>query len=174
MSTTDYLVDSALVLLVLLQIKWRPLTTRALVRPLVIVGVAVVSYFNSIPTAGNDLVLIVVLAAFGGLIGLAAGQATFVRRNRDGVVEARAGWAAGVLWVLGMGLRFGFLIWINTRSGGVSLDHFSVAHSITGAAAWTDALLAMAVFEVVGRSALLALRRSRLRSGNGRAVAELV
>ena len=106
MSITDYLIDSALVLLVLLQIKWRPLNNRTLIRPLVIVAIAVVSYFNSIPTAGNDLVLIVVLAAFGGLIGLAAGQATFVRRRSpDGVVEARAGWAAGVLWILGMGLR---------------------------------------------------------------------
>lgn len=164
MSTTDYLVDSALVLLVLLQIKWRPLTTRALVRPLVIVGVAVVSYFNSIPTAGNDLVLILVLCAVGTILGVSAGQATFMRRrSADGVVEARAGWAAGVLWVLGMGLRFAFLVWINTTAGGRSLAHFSVAHSITGAAAWTDALLGMAVCEVVGRSALLAARRGRLQ-----------
>jgi hypothetical protein len=163
MSITDYLIDSALVLLVLLQIKWRPLTNRTLIRPLVIVAIAVVSYFNSIPTAGNDLVLIVVLAAFGGLIGISAGQATFVRRNADGVVEARAGWLAGVLWVLGMGLRFGFLVWINTSSGSASLVHFSASHSITGAAAWTDALLAMAVLEVVGRSALLFLRRDRMR-----------
>ena len=174
MSITNYLIDSALVLLVLLQIKWRPLTNRALIRPLVIVAIAVVSYFNSIPTAGNDLVLIIVLAAFGALIGLAAGQATFVRRRGDGAVEARAGWSAGVLWVLGMGLRFGFLIWINTASGMSSLTSFSASHSITGNAAWTDALLAMAVFEVAGRSALLALRRSRLRSGNGHAAAELV
>ena len=174
MSTTNYLIDSALVLLVLLQIRWQPLTTRLLIRPLVVVAVAVVIYLNSIPTAGNDLTLILVLAILGGLIGVAAGQTTFVRRGADRVVQARAGWAAGVLWVLGMGLRFGFLVWINTRSGGISLDHFSAAHSITGAAAWTDALLAMAVFEVVGRSALLALRRSRLRDANGHTAAELV
>ena len=55
MTTTDYLLDSALVLLVLLQIKERPMTTRLLVRPLVILGVAVASYFHSIPTSGNDL-----------------------------------------------------------------------------------------------------------------------
>ncbi len=164
MSFTDYLIDSALVLLVLLQIKWRPLSTRSLVRPLIIVGVAVASYFNSIPTAGNDLVLIVVLAAAGTLLGLSAGQATFVRRNADGVVMARAGWLAGFFWVLGMGLRFIFLIWINSHSGMTSLAHFSATHSITGAAAWTDALLAMAVCEVAGRSGLLALRRARLSS----------
>ena len=164
MSITDYLIDSALVLLVLLQIKWRPLTTRSLVRPLIIVGVAVVSYFNSIPTAGNDLVLILVLCAVGAILGVSAGQATFMRRrDEDGVVEARAGWMAGFLWVLGMGLRFAFLVWINTSAGGRSLAHFSVAHSITGSSAWTDALLGMAVCEVAGRSALLAARRGRLR-----------
>ena len=167
MSFTNYLIDSALVLLVLLQIKWRPLTTRSLIRPLVIVGIAVVSYFNTIPTAGNDLVLIAVLAAFGGLIGIGAGQATFVRRRaQDGTVLARAGWLAGFLWVLGMGLRFVFLVWINSHGGATSLGHFSASHSITGASAWTDALLAMAVFEVAGRSALLAMRRTRAQRGS--------
>ncbi len=164
MSFTNYLIDSALVLLVLLQIKWRPLTTRSLIRPLAIVAVAVVSYFTTIPTAGNDLVLIVVLAAFGGLIGIGAGQATYVRRRaEDGTVLARAGWLAGLFWVLGMGLRFVFLIWINSHTGAASLAQFSASHSITGAAAWTDALLAMAVFEVAGRSALLAVRRNRVQ-----------
>ncbi len=37
-------------------------------------------------------------------------------------------------------------------------------HSITSAQAWTDALLAMAVFEVLGRSALLYLRRNKARA----------
>ncbi len=171
MSITDYLVDGALVALVLLQIKWRPLTTRALVRPLIIVAVAVVSYFHSIPTAGNDLLLIAALAAVGAILGVSAGRATFLRRRSDGVVEARAGWMAGFLWVLGMGLRFIFLIWINTHSGMHSLDHFSATHSITNGAAWTDALLAMAVCEVAGRSALLALRRDHARGAGGRQVA---
>ena len=39
MSITDYLIDSALVLLVLLQIKERTLTTQTIVRPLIIVGI---------------------------------------------------------------------------------------------------------------------------------------
>jgi hypothetical protein len=161
MSITNYLLDSALVLLVLLQIRERPLTTRSLLRPLVIVAIAVVIYFSSLPTAGNDLVLIGALALLGALLGISAGQATFIRRrSEDGAVTARAGWLAGFLWVLGMGLRFAFLVWIN-HSGAASLARFSATHSITGAAAWTDALLAMAVFEVLGRSALLALRRRR-------------
>jgi hypothetical protein len=47
MTTTDYLIDSALVLLVLLQIKERPLTTKVLISPLVIVAIAVVNSSRS-------------------------------------------------------------------------------------------------------------------------------
>ena len=163
MSITDYLVDSALVLLVLLQIKERTLSIHSLVRPLLIVGIAVASYFKSVPTAGNDLVLIAALGLLGLLIGTAAGQATIVRRrSEDGAVTVRAGWLAGFFWVLGMGLRFAFLVWIN-HSGAASLAHFSATHSITSSQAWTDALLAMAVAEVAGRTAVLAARRERLR-----------
>jgi hypothetical protein len=52
MSITDYLIDSTLVLLVLLQIRERELTTRAILRPLIIVGIAVANYLHGIPTAG--------------------------------------------------------------------------------------------------------------------------
>jgi len=163
MSITDYLIDSALVLLVLLQIKERRLTTKALVRPLVIVAIAVANYVHGIPTAGNDLVLLAVLALTGLLIGVASGQAVQMRRDSDGQVLARAGWISGFFWVLGMGSRFAFLIWVN--NGGVeTIGKFSLHHAITGGAAWTVALLAMAVFEVGGRSLVQAVRRQQLLS----------
>jgi hypothetical protein len=170
MSITDYLIDSALVLLVLLQIKERPLTTKALIRPLIILGIAVVNYFHGIPTAGNDLVLIGVLATTGLLIGLASGQFVLMRRGANGEVLARAAWLSAFFWVLGMGSRFAFLIWIN-NGGSATIGHFSVEHAITGAQAWTVALLAMAVFEVCGRTLLMAARRQRLQ---GLPVPELV
>lgn len=163
MSITSYLLDSALVLLVLLQIKEQALSTKSLLRPLLFVSGAVAIYFTSLPTAGNDLVLIAGLGLFGLLIGTASGQATVVRlRPTDGAVTVRAGWIAGFLWVLGMGLRFAFAVWVS-HSGAATIGQFSVAHHITGAAAWTDALLLMAVAEVAGRTAVLAARRQRVR-----------
>ncbi len=169
MTFTDYLMDSALVLLVLLQIKERKLTAKALIRPVVIVAIAVANYLHGIPTAGNDLVLIVVLALVGLLIGVASGQAVMMRRGADGDVLAHSGWLSGFFWVLGMGSRFAFLIWIN-NGGAATIGHFSATHSITGGEAWTVALLAMAVFEVCGRSLVQALRRENLI---GRAAPEL-
>jgi hypothetical protein len=163
MTTTDYLIDSVLVLLVLLQIREQKLTTRMLVRPLIIVGIAVASYLNGFPTAGNDLVLVAGFALIGGLIGLASGQTVLLRRDADGSVLARSGWASAFFWVLGMGSRFGFVYWI-THSGASSIAHFSAQHSISSGEAWTVGLLAMAVFEVCGRGLVMAARRSQLQS----------
>ena len=73
------------------------------------------------------------------------------------------GWLAGFLWVLGMGLRFAFLVW-SSHSGAAAVAHFSAAHSITDGSAWTDALLAMAVAEVAGHTGLLAARRQHARN----------
>jgi hypothetical protein len=161
MTTTDYLIDSALVLLVLLQIKERPLTSKALIRPLVIVAIAVINYLHGIPTAGNDLVLVGILALLGLSIGVASGQTVSMRRGRAGEVLARAGWLSGFFWVLGMGSRFAFLVWIN-NGGAAAIGHFSAHHAITSGQAWTAALLAMAVFEVCGRSLVLAARRHQV------------
>jgi hypothetical protein len=161
MTFTDYLMDSALVLLVLMQIKERQLTTKTIIRPLIIVAIAVANYLHGIPTAGNDLVLVAALALTGLLIGVASGQTLLMRRGADGEVLARAAWASAFFWVLGMGSRFAFLIWIN-NGGQSSIAHFSATHSITSGEAWTVALLAMAVFEVGGRTLVQAVRRQRL------------
>ncbi len=161
MTLLDYLIDSALVLLVLLQIKERRLTAATIVRPLVIVAVAVANYLHGIPTAGNDLVLVATVGLAGLLIGIASGQTVRMRTDDDGQVLARAGWGSAFFWVLGMGSRFAFLIWIHA-GGMATIASFSAQHSITSGEAWTVALLGMAVLEVCGRSLVLALRRQRL------------
>ncbi len=157
MTNTDYLIDSLLVLLVLLQIKERKLTSRQLIRPLVILGVAVATYLHGIPTQGNDLPLVGVFAVVGGLIGVASGVTVIMNRSPDGAVTFRSGWRSGLFWVLGMGSRFAFVVWM-THGGVHAISRFSGSHQITSAEAWTAALLAMAVFEVCGRTATMALR----------------
>jgi hypothetical protein len=163
MTTTDYLIDSLLVLLVLLQIKERRLTIQSIIRPIAIVGVAVANYFHSVPTAGNDLVLVAALCITGATIGISSGLVVRMRRDGEGHVLARGGWASAFLWVLGMGSRFAFLVWM-THGGASSVMSFSAAHSITSAEAWTDALLGMAVCEVLGRSLTMALRRHQIQA----------
>jgi hypothetical protein len=168
MHTIDYIIDSVLVLLVLLQIKERPMTRRELLRPVVIVGTFVAIYLNGIPTAGNDLVLVIAVALLGAAIGISSGLAVRMRKNADGVVTGRGTWASAIFWVLGMGSRFAFLIWM-THGGAETIARFSAQHSITSGEAWTAALLAMAVFEVLGRTLAQAIRWQRLLSTGPRA-----
>jgi hypothetical protein len=61
-----------------------------------------------------------------------------------------------------MGSRFAFIYWIS-HFGHSTIATFSAQHSITSGEAWTAALLAMAVFEVGMRTAVLAARRNRLQ-----------
>lgn len=167
MNFTDYLIDSVLVLLVLLQIREQKLTTKTIVRPLIIVGFAVFNYLHGIPTAGNDLELIACFAILGITFGCASGLTMLMRRRaEDGVVVARAGWASASLWVASMGSRFAFVYWL-THFGAHSIAHFSAAHSITTAETWTVAILAWALFEVVSRTVILAARRERLSQHAG-------
>jgi hypothetical protein len=157
MNPTDYILDSALVLLVLLQIRERPLTHKQVIRPLIILGIAISSYLHGIPTGGNDLVLIVSTALTGSVIGAASGATLIMRRGHDGLVLLRAGWLSAFFWVLGMGSRFAFIFWIS-HSGAASIARFSAHHAITGAEAWTVALLAMAAGEVLARTLVIVLR----------------
>ena len=83
------------------------------------------------------------------------------RRTDDERVMFRAGWASAIFWVLGMGSRFAFAYW-SSHGGMDSIARFSLHHSISGGNAWTVALLAMAVFEVAGRTVVMAVRRREL------------
>jgi hypothetical protein len=163
MSTSTYILDSALVLLVILQMKERVLTNMALLRPVVILTIAVASYFTAFPTQGNDIPLVAAIAGVGAVLGTLSGFTVMMRRNGEGEVTARAGLSSAAFWVLGMGGRFAFSVWAFSAAGAVHIAHFSAGHSITGADVWTDALLAMAVAEVLSRTLVMVIRRSQLQ-----------
>jgi hypothetical protein len=163
MNATDYLVNAVLVLLVLRQIRETRLSWQILLLPvLIVVGVACY-YLRSVPTAGNDILLDLTLAAVGATLGGLCALATHLRRGADGVPLSRAGWIAAILWVLGVGARMGFA-YATTHGSGPALVRFSAAHSITSIDAWVAALIMMALAEVLTRLAVLWMRSRRLPS----------
>ncbi len=101
MTFTDYLLNITLIGLVILQIRGHRLTKARLVFPLVATVVVAGQFLHTIPTAGNDLLLIVGLACVGGTLGALAGLATTVRRDGSGAF-AKAGVVAAVLWIVGI------------------------------------------------------------------------
>jgi hypothetical protein len=163
MTTSDYLIDISLIALVLVQVKRRRLTVKALLLPLGIVAYVAYSYLKGIPTAHNDLVLVVGAAVVGATLGALAGTFTSVTRGPDGVF-AKAGLAAAGLWILGTGGRLAFQVWA-THGGGPAIAHFSATHGITSATAWTSGLILMALSEATTRTGILAWRSGLLVPG---------
>jgi hypothetical protein len=160
MTFSDYLLDIALIAIVFRQIRESRFDLKMMLLPLIICGIVASQYLHGIPTASNDLILVVTFTAFGALCGLVSALATRIRRNAEGHVLIKAGWVAAGTWVLSMGFRLGFGIWAS-HGGAVSLARFSSAHHITSGDAWTAALVLMAIGEVVVRTGLLWLRASR-------------
>jgi hypothetical protein len=159
MTTTDYLINALFVFVVLRQARERQLDLRSLVVPLVVLFWVARMYVHSIPTAGNDLALVALLASFGLTLGVLGGFATHLR-VRGGVALARVGWLASGLLIAGISARMLFALALS-HGAEPGIASFSIAHHI-GAAAWPAALVSMAIFEVTARLATVQLRARRL------------
>jgi hypothetical protein len=169
MNATDYLINAILVLLVLRQVRETRLTWQILLLPVLIVIGAACYYLRSVPTAGNDLLLGVTLAAAGATLGGLCALFTHLRRDADGTPLSRAGWVAAILWVVGIGARMGFA-YAAGHGAGPAVERFSVGHSIS-VDAWVAALFLMALAEVVTRLAVLWARSRRLPTATAAATA---
>ncbi len=160
MTITDYILNAVFVLLVLRQARERRLDARSLMIPLLVVFFVARAYVHSLPSAGNDLVLVAALASVGVTLGVLGGLATHVRRDGAGDAFARVGWVAAALLIAGFGARMLFVVAVNNGAAH-AVGSFSAAHQI-GAAAWPVALVAMALLEVVVRIAVVELRARRM------------
>ncbi|EFG64737.1 hypothetical protein [Streptomyces sp. SPB074] len=156
MTTTEWITDIALLLVVFRQLREDRLDLKTFLIPLGIVAFVAPSYLSSVPTGRNDLVLIGALVAVGAALGIAGGVCTRVRAA-GGHVLIKAGVVSAVLWVLGMGARMGFQLW--TQHGGADdVARFSLTHHITSDQAWVAAFVLMALTEVVTRLATIFVR----------------
>jgi hypothetical protein len=159
MTITEYLMNIALVSLVVLQIRGHKITVARLLVPVVMTVWFCSQILHTIPTAGNDEVLEGSLALVGAGLGVSAGLATSIRRLGAGAF-AKAGAVAAVLWVAGVGARVAFSVWV-TNGGQPTITRFSVAHHITSGHAWAAAFILMAMVEVTSRTCVLYLKTVR-------------
>ncbi len=157
MTTSDWIIDIALILIVLRQVREARIDRRFVLIPAGIVAWVAHSYLHDIPTTGNDVALIAVFVAVGLALGIAGGLTTRVRAE-NGVAYVKAGLVPAGLWVLSMSGRLAFILWITHSAGEAALARFSVAHQITGQNAWTVALVLMALGEVISRVGILLVR----------------
>ncbi len=169
MTIFDYILNIVLVALVVLQMRGRRLDRRGLVLPLALVAWAASHYLHGIPTVGNDAVLVVTGVVAGLTLGSASALLTRLELDRDGVAVARATLGAAALWVVGIGARMSFSLFME-HGGGPTVVRFSQAHQLTGAG-WVTAMVLMAFVEVVSRTLLLWARSRSLSVGQRAAVA---
>jgi hypothetical protein len=156
MTTTDYILNAAFLLIVLRQARERRLDLRSIIGPVVLMFFVAQTYLRAVPTAGNDLVLIAGLASVGLALGLVTGFATYVRPGEGGLALARVGWLAGMLLTVGIASRMVFAFAVS-HGAEPAVRSFSIAHHI-GAAAWPAALVLMALCEVGARIATVQMR----------------
>jgi hypothetical protein len=164
-TTSMYLINAILVLLVIRQIREHPLSLRSLAVPVLAVGAAAVLFLHSVPGRGNDIPLELICASAGAVMGGLAGLATHLRHGGDGRVLGRAGWLAASLWVAGVGARMAFAF-AATHGAGPAIARFSTGHQITGAGVWVAALVMMALADVLTRLIVLFARGRRLAAGS--------
>lgn len=166
MTTSDWVLDTVLILIVFRQLRESRLTVRTILLPLGIVGFAASHYLHGIPTAGNDLALIAGFTALGAVFGILGGLLTRLR-HAGGHVYLKATVSSAAIWVLSMGFRMLFAIWTSHPSGAAHVAHFSAAHHITSGEAWVAALILMAFAEVIVRLGTIVVRGQVLAARHG-------
>ena len=156
-----YLINALLILLVVRQIREHQLDSRALAVPVLAVAAAAVMFLHAVPGGGTDLALDLACVSAGAVMGAIGGLATRLRLGADGRPLGRAGVLAAGMWIAGVGARMVFYF-AATHGAGPAIAAFSIAHHITGSAAWTTALLMMALADVLTRLVVVWIRGHRL------------
>ena len=120
---------------------------------------AAVMFLHSVPSGGSDLALDLLGVLAGAAMGTIGGLATRLRPGADGRPLGRAGVLAAGMWIAGVGARMVFYF-AATHGAGPAIAAFSIAHHISGSAAWTAALVMMALADVLTRLAIVQPRPS--------------
>jgi hypothetical protein len=158
----DYLIDVLLIAVIFRQVRFRRLTPRSMIVPVLLIAAAGASYLRPFTAGGNDIAVIVAFTCIGMSLGSWSGLATRVQRASDGSVVSRSGVVAVATWLIGMGFRFAFAVYASTNAGGAVVARFSAHHAITNVQTWTTALVLMALGEVLARIVILQIRRARI------------
>lgn len=172
MNMNMYVINAVLILMVIRQIREHPLDLRSLAIPVLAVGCAAVMFLHSVPAGGNDIVLEVACVLAGSVMGAVGGLATRLRLGAGGRPLGRAGWLAAGMWIGGVGARLAFAA-AAAYGAGPAIARFSIAHRITGSAAWVAALVMMALADVLTRLVVIYLRGRRLATGPAGAAARI-
>jgi hypothetical protein len=145
---------------VIRQVREHLLDLRSLAALVLAVSAAAVLFLPSVPVGGSDIMLEAACVAAGAVMGAIGGLATRLRLGADGRPLGRAGTLAASMWVGGVGARLAFAVAAGNAAG-PAIARISIAHHITGSAAWVAALVMMALADMLTQLVTIYLRGRR-------------
>ncbi len=157
MTLGDYIISLLLVSVVIRQMRGRHLTLYGMLWPIALVLLVGAENFKGVATGGNDILFTILIGLIGAVLGACCGLLTEVFVNKKGKLIGKATIAAAIVWIVGTCFRLVFALYA-THGGGANIVHFSRTFHLTGIEVWVNALLLMALAEVVGRTLVLAIR----------------
>ena len=152
-SWTDWGISLGLIILVLRQIRGKPLTLISLLWPVGLVVWAGFEYLGAVPGFRSDWTFTLCLAAVGVALGLGCGFLTRVYHD-DQKVIAKATAFAAALWIIGMGSRLAFGL-VALNGGAEAIGRLSEQLDLHSQNTWPTALILMALCEVISRTTVL-------------------
>ncbi|MEV6285635.1 hypothetical protein [Kribbella sp. NPDC051770] len=158
------LVASVSILTVILatDLGYRKVTGMRILRSVLAVGVIIVIFVHSLPTAGNSVQLQLAGVALGIVFGLVVAAFLPVERATDGTAHTRAGLAYALAWAVLSGGRvlfaYGAEHWFTE-----DLVRFSIEHQIPGGDVYANAFVFLSLAMVLTRSAVLLIRSRKLQ-----------
>ena len=140
---------------------YRKITTRRLLRPVIIAAVVAAFYLRGATGSGNGLWLELEAVGAGILLGLVASALMRVSVNPDGSAYSRAGVPYAVLWVAVVGARLWFAYGSNHEFSR-QLGSWLFTERVTGDVL-VDSLIFIAIAMLLTRTASLLVRSRTLR-----------
>ena len=142
----------------------RAITTRRLVRPLIIAGVAGATYLAAFATSGAGLAIELAGAGVGAALGLLAASTMRIEHDGDsGTVFSTAGVSYLAIWIAAAAGRLAF-IYCSSHWFSSDLGSWMLAHHVS-TAALTNGLILLALAMTTARTLSIVVRSRAAASG---------
>ncbi|MFF3013730.1 hypothetical protein [Streptomyces sp. NPDC057939] len=158
------LTASGVILIIILStdLGTRQITNMRLLRSIIAIAVVIALFVRTLPLGGNDPWLQLAGIGAGVLCGLIAATLLPAHRSSDGHVYTRGGIAYAIVWTLMSASRvlfaYGSEHWFAQ-----DVIVFSIENKLSGQDVYSNAFVFMALAMVLTRTAVLLVKRSRLR-----------
>ncbi|MER7468547.1 hypothetical protein [Streptomyces sp. NPDC097981] len=158
------LIASGVILIIILStdLGTRQITNMRLLRSIIAIAIVIALFVHTLPLDGNDPWLQLAGIGAGVICGLIAATLLPAHRGSDGEVYTRGGIAYAIVWTLMSASRvlfaYGSEHWFTQ-----DVILFSIENKLSGQDVYSNAFVFMALAMVLTRTAVLLVRRRRLR-----------